>query len=177
MYLNKCYFPIFLFFLPVISEAGTIDIPKDSITVFIFLREDCKICEYYTKDLNQFYEKYKNEQLHFTGIFPNFSSKPKKIETFKKKYNIAFPLKHDYFKTLTKKMGATVTPEIVIYNHTLGKIIYQGRIDNTYFSLGKKRTVTTTAELAQVLDAISTGKPIPDFDAPAVGCFINFSDM
>ena len=74
-------------------------------------------------------------------------------------------------------MGATVTPEIVVYNHTQEVILYKGRIDNTYFRVGKKRTITTTSELEQVLDAIQKGASIPDLDAPAVGCFINFSEM
>lgn len=148
----------------------------DSTTVYIFLSDECIISQNYTLVLNQLHEAYDSEQLNFVGIFPNFASKPDKIQAFKEKYNIQFPLKTDYFKTLTQKLDAKVTPEVVVFNHKTNTTVYKGRIDNMYARVGQKRRVTTTSELKDVLDALQKGLPAPIRETEAVGCFINFQD-
>lgn len=147
---------------------------NDSITVYIFMREDCKVCQNYTLKWQDLHETYANDSIRFVGVFPNFSSKPKKIDAFKNKYQIPFDFVHDYFKTLTNRFGATVTPQVVVFNHNEKKILYNGRTDNTYFRVGKRRTVTTTSELKDALEAIKNGQPIEITETAPVGCFINF---
>ena len=149
-------------------------IQTDSITVYIFMREDCKICQNYSLKWQAIHKEYASDSLRFIGVFPNFSSKPKKIDAFKKKYQIPFDFVHDYFKTLTLRFGATVTPEVIVFDHKENKILYRGRTDNTYFRVGKRRTVTTSSELKDALEAIKTGKEIEIPETTAVGCFINF---
>ena len=156
--------------LPTIIEAP---IPKpDSVTVYLFFRIDCKICEYYTNDLEKLHEQYKEDKISFVAVFPNFMDKPPAIEQYRKKYSLPFQAKTDYFKKLTKKFNATVTPEVVVYNETKETILYQGRIDNTYYKLGRKRGVTTSSELATVLERHTNGVPISVEFTKAVGCFI-----
>lgn len=149
--------------------------PRDSITVFIFMHDACVITQNYSLLLHQLHEEYSSDQLKFVGLFPDFSSKPENIEAFRKKYRIPFELKTDYFKTWTKKLGATVTPEVVVYRHSDDTILYKGRIDNMYARVGKKRTITTTSELKDALEAIRNGQPIAITETEAVGCLINFS--
>jgi len=159
-----------LFFAPeLLAKTAT-----DSITVYIFMREDCKICQNYNLEWQKLHEAYSNDSIRFVGVFPNFSSKPKKIKAFKEKYQIPFDFVHDYFKTLTLRFGATVTPEVVVFNHNEGKVLYKGRTDNSYFRVGKRRTVTTTSELEDALEAIKNGQPIEVPETTAIGCFINF---
>ena len=148
-------------------------VPKpDSVTVYLFFRIDCKICEYYTVDLEKLYEQYKEANMSFVAVFPNFMDKPPAIERYCKKYGLPFPTKTDYSKRLTKKFKATVTPEVVVYNEDKETVLYQGRIDNTYYRLGRKRSVTTTSELATVLEKHVNGEMIEVDFAQAVGCFI-----
>ena len=70
---------------------------QDRITVYVFLHESCVISQYYTLPLRELHEEYANENVQFKGLFPNFSSKPNQIETFKEKYQIPFELKTDYY--------------------------------------------------------------------------------
>lgn len=146
---------------------------KDSVTVYIFLKEDCVISQNYTPTLNRLYQTFSSQKISFIGLFP--STRDEAIETFRQKYAITFPLKSDYFQTLTKKLGATVTPEVVVYNETCGEILYKGRIDDMYYRVGKKRTVTTTAELEDALKSIVAGKPVLIKETEAVGCLINLN--
>ena len=146
---------------------------EDSITVYVFMLEDCLITQFYTPQLRNLYEEYSRYNINFVGLFPNKYSKPEKIDSFKMVYQIPFPLKTDYYKSKTKLMDAKVTPEVCVYNHDFQEIIYKGRIDNAYYKVGKKRGVTNTSELKDVLEAIVTGEPVQTPNTEAVGCLIN----
>lgn len=159
--------------IPTNLSTSEVSVPKpDSVTVYLFFRIDCKICEYYTRDLEKLYEQYKDDNISFVAVFPNFMDKPPAIERYCNKFGLPFGTKTDYSKRLTKKFKATVTPEVVVYNETKETILYQGRIDNTYFKLGRKRSVTTSSELATVLENQKKGERIEVAFAQAVGCFI-----
>lgn len=145
---------------------------EDSISVYIFMHEACIISQHYTLQLGQMHEQYANQHLQFVGLFPDFSSKPNKIRAFQEKYSIPFELRQDYFHVKKELLGAEVMPEVIVYNETQQIILYKGRIDNTYARVGKKRRVTTTAELKDVLEAITHDRPIPIANTQAIGCFI-----
>ena len=147
----------------------------DSLSLYLFLLDDCPICLNYTPLLNDLYDEY-GTRISFQGYFPNFSSKQKKIDTFKETYHINFPLQTDYFKEQAKRWNAQVTPEVVFYNHTQNKIIYQGRIDNRFVKLGKRRNVVTKHELIDAIDKTLSMKEVITSYAEPVGCFINYSD-
>ncbi len=149
---------------------------QDSITVYVFLHESCRISQYYTLQLRALSEEFTGQHLQFIGLFPNRSSKPENMQQFKEEYKIPFALKTDYDKRLTEQLGATVTPEVVVYNETQKSILYKGRIDNAYARVGKRRLVTSTSELKDALSAIVAGVPVSVTTTPAVGCFINTGD-
>ena len=145
----------------------------DSITVYIFLHESCRISQYYTLPLIELHDEFANKHTQFVGIFPNTSSKIDNIEAFKVKYNIPFDLQTDYDKVKTEQFGATVTPEVIVYNETQQQILYKGRIDDAYARVGKRRQVTSTSELKDALTAIANNRPIKVTETEAIGCFIS----
>ena len=53
--------------------------------------------------------------------------------------------------------------------------VYQGRIDDRYAGYGRKRTNTTSNELADALSAIASGQPIKKQKTKAVGCYISYA--
>ncbi|MCI4671700.1 MAG: redoxin domain-containing protein [Bacteroidia bacterium] len=163
----KKVFVFLIFVFPILSKAS------DSITVYLFLSEDCPICQYYSLELNELYQSY-GAEIGFIGLFPNRASTERKIKEFKEKYKFEFPFKREYHQTISKKFGVKITPEVVVYNEDQKKIVYQGRIDNTYASLGRRRNSPTQTELRDVLHSIHTQKPIKTQNATAVGCFITF---
>lgn len=153
-------------------KAQTKAEPNDSITVYIFLHEACIISQYYTLPLRELHKEYADEQIQFIGLFPNFSSKPNKIEAFKTSYKLPFDLKTDYYHTKKDALGAMVTPEVVVYNESQAQILYKGRIDDAYARVGQRKRFTSTSELKDVLEAISNNQPILVSNTEAVGCFI-----
>ncbi|MFT4535237.1 MAG: peroxiredoxin [Saprospiraceae bacterium] len=171
---------ILLFFALQMGTSQSRDVNKkqsstDSLTLYLFLLDDCPICLNYTTLLNDLYTEY-GSRISFLGYFPNFSSKPKKIDFFKKTYGIEFPLQTDYHKAQAKKWNAVVTPEVILYNNTTKKIIYQGRIDNKFVRLGKRRNIVTEHELINAIEQTLDSKEVLTPYAEPIGCFINYND-
>lgn len=161
---------LFLMWMPFTSQAS------DSITAYIFLLDECVICQSYTNTLNELYAEY-GEEVSFIGVFPNFSSKPAKIEQWKTMHKIKFPTRTDYFKDLSRKLGAEIMPQIVLFNETTEEILYNGRIDDKFARIGKQRRVITTHEFADALEAIRNESSISIKVTQPIGCFINFEDQ
>ena len=53
-----------------------------------------------------------------------------------------------------------------------GQVLYRGRIDNVYASLGKRRPAATEHDLRKALDEILDGKPVSTPETKAIGCYI-----
>lgn len=145
-----------------------------SVTVYVFLSETCPICQNYTLTLKQLYTEYKDKHISIIGVFPNYYSTPESIEEFKKVYSIPFPLLLDKNAEFTKHFKASITPEVFIESADK-KILYAGRIDDSFYAIGKRRNVITSTELADALEAIVAGKALKKAKTQAVGCVITSS--
>lgn len=146
---------------------------SDSITVYLFLSEECRICQYYTDEVNELYDEYHAEGIEFVGLFPNRHSTKAGIKEYKNRYHISFPLKKEHFQTKTRLFQATITPEVVVYDEKRKEILYQGRIDDSYLRVGKRKRIVKARELKDALDAIRSNDPIALKSVPSIGCFIN----
>lgn len=170
----KIFALLFAFFFastPLIHEPE-VRPEKDEIRVYVFLHESCRISQFYTPTLKELHKKYSSKSIVFEGIFPNPKTEKEDIETFQKKYELSFDMVVDDKQGLTNKLGAMVTPEVIVYNLSKEKILYKGRIDDSYFRVGKRKQVTTTSELKDVLEAIQNGEPVNVEFKDAIGCFI-----
>lgn len=168
-----------LAFLAPVSKVASQEIAAgtDSLTVYVFLLDECVISQFYTPLLTEFYNEYHTKKVGFIGYFPNFSSKPDQIEEFRKKYKLDFPLKQDYYKVVTKKMGATVTPEVAVWDHKADRLIYRGRIDDSYVRLGRRKLHIQHEDLKNAIDGWLEGNvPAELVTTQAIGCFINMKD-
>ena len=155
-----------------IAASGAVEPKPERFTVYLFLGEECIISQQYTLLIKRLYKEYGHEKLSFVGLFPNPSSSKEKMELFEKKYGLGFEMKLDGLQKMMDRFGVRVTPEVVVFNERKKEVVYQGRIDNTFFRVGKRRTVTTTSELEDVLAAINKGQKIIPKRTEAVGCFI-----
>jgi thiol-disulfide isomerase/thioredoxin len=135
------------------------------------MEESCKICQYYSPELIRLYEKFEQD-VEFVGLFPNPGSDKKSIAKYKSDYRIPFTLEKDLGQLLTKKLGARITPEVFILDKKNDSIIYQGRIDNSYVRVGKRRTVVTSHDLHNALKHRNNPDQIDMDNSSPVGCFI-----
>ena len=145
---------------------------EPTFKVYVFLSEECIISQSYALELRQLHEQYAGADVEFVGVFSNPASNPEKMAAFKSKYQFPFSFHHDRQQRLMDQFGVELTPEVVVYDRTQEEVRYQGRIDNTFYRVGRRRRVTTTADLADALQALQTQQPVPLTSTPTVGCFI-----
>lgn len=140
--------------------------------VYVFLGENCVISQHYTLPLRELHAQYAAQGVDFVGLFPNGYSTEAGIAAFEAKYQLPFALQKDSAQAMTQRFGVKVTPEVVVYDVAHDTVRYQGRIDDQYARVGRRRLHPTTAELADALAALTQGQPVPVARQPAVGCFI-----
>lgn len=160
-----------LFFLSFVAAETNVPTPG-KYTVYVFMGEECIISQQYTLLLKKLHQTYSSDQISFQGYFPNPSSNEDKLSKFQTTYQIPFDLELDHLQQQMDRFGVKVTPEVVVFHHDKEEVVYQGRIDNTFFRVGKRRTITTTAELEDVLKAIQSNKAVEVTNTQAIGCFI-----
>jgi len=143
------------------------------LTIYIFLSETCPICQSVAQELKKLHDQYSGNQISFNGIFPDkVLSNPITRQEFAKKYSLNFVMQPDSSHVLTQKFHATITPEVVVVDNESLEVIYRGKIDNSFASIGKRRTVVTEFYLRNVLESWHLGKkPVLSKTQP-VGCII-----
>ena len=72
----------------IIFVTITKSFSSDSITVYLFLLDECRICQELAPEINAIHAEFAKKNIGFIGLFPNFASKQVGIDKFKKKYNI-----------------------------------------------------------------------------------------
>jgi peroxiredoxin len=159
---------VFLFF-SLFAKAGN----SDSITVYIFLSETCPICQSSTLELKELYKGYDEQGIEFIGLFPNTKlSDEGSIRKFAKKYSLPFDLKPDKGQEIAKQLSASTTPQVFVVRNSDKAILYKGKIDNSFESIGKRRGVVTEHYLKQALENILHNQPVNPAETKPVGCFI-----
>lgn len=159
---------LFLFITSILSISC---IGQKSVTVYVFVAEECPVCNYISKSLKKTSEDYK-EKVEFVAVFPQKMSSYKTSSLFKKKYDLNnYKILLDHDLTLTKKYDATVTPEVVVVDKK-GNVMYQGRINNSYAAPGRMRHGRVTEDLDLALQNIIQGLSIPKPWPEPIGCYI-----
>lgn len=165
-----------IYFMIFTCSQVAISKENDSITIYVFLLDECRISQEVAPELNRLHDEAKKEGLGFIGLFPNYASTQEGIQRFVKKYHLSFPVQEDYQKKLAKKLGASIMPEVVVYNESQKQIIYKGLINNLFYAPGKRRHRITQHYLKDVIFAIQQGTTPTISQTEAIGCFINFSE-
>jgi hypothetical protein len=141
------------------------------VNVYAFVTEECPISIFMASSLKNVAEIY-GSKVNFYLVFPFSTSSNKTAAAFKTENLLTtFIIKIDKEQRLTKKLGATVTPEVVITGAN-DSILYRGRINDAYDQPGKRKHIYSSNDLATALDSITNGREMPRPWKRAVGCFI-----
>ena len=156
--------------LPLILSNYLFSQVDDSrLTVMVFLGIDCPISQDYVVTLNNIHEQYKGF-VKIEGVFPG-KCKQRSVSQFNRDYSLNFSTKTDRKNRIAKKLKATVTPEVFLFDRS-GKVIYRGAIDNWYFELGRHRSSPTEYFLLDAIGAAIAGEEIKIKETKSIGCFI-----
>lgn len=137
--------------------------------VVIFISRDCPIANAFVPEINRLAAEYEKDfAFWLVQGDPDISAADAKqhAEFFGIKPTILL----DPEQRLAKMTNAKVTPEAVVIGDK-GATLYQGRINDLYASLTKKKKEPTTHELRDALDALRAGSGLPK-NQKAIGCSI-----
>lgn len=159
---------VILLLLFLVMEEGY---SQQSYTAYIFVAEECPVCNYLGKTLKRLSTEYVDD-VKFVAVFPQRMSNYKTASLFKKKYELPlFTVEIDHDQVITDKYQATVTPEVVLVNEE-NHIIYQGRINNSYAAPGRMRHGKITEDLEIAINLVLNDRKIPEPWPAPIGCYI-----
>jgi len=158
-------------------QACTSPVPGDSLTVYVFLHDDCVISRYYTITLNRIDSLYRDRHVGFVGMFPHGGITPEAMNAFGQEFQLTFPLAIDRDQALARQFGITVMPEVAVMDENAGKLLYRGRIDDSYVRVGKRNLHPRDPDLENILSGWTEGRsPTKTVETQAIGCLITFNE-
>ena len=141
------------------------------ITIVIFLKEECPICQKYAPTLRDIYHRFSSDSVRFFGIFSDRTPDTLAIRKYCRVYNIPFPVLIDSSMALAEYTDARITPEVAVI--VAGRVVYKGRIDDWFISWGRKRNAPRHHTLVEVLNDLQSGRSVKDPITQAIGCAIS----
>jgi hypothetical protein len=139
--------------------------------VLLFVSAECPVSNRYAPVVQRLHDAFRSQGVRFWLVYPNPVDSPAVIGTHVKDYRYAIAPLRDPEHRLVRLAKATITPEAAVFDRSR-RLVYRGRIDDRYVSLGLERPAATKHDLKEALDAVVAGRPAPQASAPAVGCFI-----
>jgi hypothetical protein len=150
---------------PFKAPAGT------KALAFLFVSVECPISNRYAPEVRRLYDKFTAQGITFSVVYPNPIEPVAAIRRHLKDYGYPMRALRDPRHDLVKAAGATITPEAVVVDPQ-GRVLYRGRIDDRYVSLGVERPIATRHDLDEALTDIVAGKAPRQATTQAVGCYI-----
>lgn len=139
-------------------------------TCLVFVTVDCPISNGYQPYLGRIEKQYRGKGVTFLQVHVDPTVSVAGVKVHKAEYKVKWRVALDPDHRLVKRYGASVTPEAVILDGT-GVVRYQGRIDDTFPALGKRRT-PSSFDFADALAAVVAGRSPRVAKTDAVGCVI-----
>jgi hypothetical protein len=150
---------------PLASPPGT------KAIALLFVSADCPISNRYAPELRRLHDRFSSQGVIFWLIYPNPAESASAIRRHLEEYGYGGHALRDPRHELVKAAQVTVTPEAAVYDVSR-RLLYRGRIDDRYVSLGLERAQPTRRELEGALLAALAGSRAEPAAGPAVGCFI-----
>ncbi|MFN2423557.1 MAG: redoxin domain-containing protein [Cryomorphaceae bacterium] len=139
--------------------------------VLLFTAPECPLCLNYAPAIAEFADRMKEADIAVVSVVSGTYYSLRESEKFLTDHDIKMELLIDTANVLSRKYGATITPEAVLTD-SVGKAMYRGAIDNWAISLGRKRLKPTEHYLSDAVENYLAGRKIDPKTTDAVGCFI-----
>ena len=136
----------------------------------------CNHCPYaraYWNRLKNFAKKYEEDNLAMVAINPNDATRYPadsfdNMKVLSEELKLNFPYLHDKTQAVSKKLGATRTPEAFLFNNNR-ELAYRGAIDDNW----ENESMVTRVHLEDAIEYCLDGLEI---DYPAVGCSVKWKE-
>jgi hypothetical protein len=154
------------------QPIAPLDLPKDRrAVVLIFISTDCPISNSYAPAIADLCRRFTPQRIDFYTVYEDSPLTVAAATAHHDAYGFPCDALLDPQQRLAHLAGATVTSEAVVAGPG-GTLLYRGRIDDQYASVGKRRFAATTHELKDALLQVAADQLVDVPWSPAVGCAI-----
>jgi hypothetical protein len=152
---------------PLRVEAG------GKANALFFITNECPISNSFAHEIARICADYKAKGIACALVYVDPAVSDDQARQHAQEYGHGdYPKIVDRRHELVKATGVTVTPETAVVDQS-GKVVYRGRIDDSYAALGQPRRPAKNADLRDALDAVVAGKPVEKPETRALGCYIS----
>ena len=139
-------------------------------TVLLFVMTDCPISNRYAPEIRRLHDEFA-DKVRFWLVYVDAQRSLDELRGHRASFGYPFEAVRDVDGTLVALAGATVTPEVAVFDPDR-RLIYRGRIDDRYVSFGVARRTPRTRDLHDRLSRIAAGETVAFSETRAVGCYI-----
>lgn len=165
--------PVALAHLKVIDVEGQVHRFAESSrcngVVVTFLSTTCPISNAALPALETLSTRYQKQGIEFYGVISSPHANCTDAADHAKAFAIHFPVLFDASGELRRELKPTHTPQVFVLAPT-GEILYSGRIDDQFPTVGRKRLTATEQPLANALRDIIEGRRVRVPQTRPVGC-------
>ena len=163
--------------LPLGSKLDSIRVSENSVpvtvpttgapaTVVVFISTKCPISNSYNDRMNSVFKDYSDRGVQFAFVNANANEPLAEMEEHARANQFAFKVYKDVNNVVADQFGATVTPEVFVFDRT-GTLQYHGQVDDA-----TNEARVHVRGLRSALDAVLAGKTVDVKDTKAFGCTI-----
>ena len=146
--------------------------PDGIASVLFFITSDCPISNSYAPEIQRVCSEYGPKKVSCNLVYVDPDLTVADVKKHVKDFGYSgVPAILDSTQKLVHAASASITPEAAVIGAS-GQVLYRGRIDNVYASLGKRRPEATEKDLRKALDEVLSGKPVSTPQTKAIGCYI-----
>jgi hypothetical protein len=160
------------------GHAFALFAPRGSASAIFFVATDCPISNWYAPTIQQVCRDFAPRGVDCTLVYADVdlgatpAALDAEVRTHLREYRYgSMTAIVDRTRAVATRARATITPSVVLVDRS-GAIRYRGRIDNGYADLGRPRQHVTSHDLRTSLDALLAGRPVPQPETEALGCYI-----
>jgi hypothetical protein len=139
--------------------------------VAFFVITGCPIANGYAPEMSRIAKEFAPKGWDFRLVYVDSFTSPQSLIKHHREFGFSFPALYDGSRRLVGLAGATKTPEAAVFASD-GTLLYDGRIDDRYYALGKQRPAARVHDLRDTLRAVMAGKPVAKKRTDVVGCYM-----
>ena len=136
----------------------------------VFLDTACPVAKRYIPVLNELYGSARSRGVALYGVLSNPDIGWREGADFVDRFDIEFPVLFDSAGDLAVRLEPRVMSESFVIS-TANRVVYRGRVDDRFASVGRLRTRVASYDLREVIGSIASGEQPEPYETEAVGCF------
>ena len=138
--------------------------------VLLFVMTDCPISNRYAPEVRRLHDEFAGA-VRFWLVYVDAQRPLDELQEHRDSFGYPFGALRDVHGALVAHAGATVTPEVAVFD-AAQRMVYRGRIDDRYVSFGVARRAPRSRDLQDRLRRLAAGETLAFSETRAVGCYI-----